>query len=377
MNDYFSHDDGTAKGGEVVERCGRLTFTLQDTNWNHSKQPSSERQQQKPEPLPLPPPLEQTEVIKVYLEKPSEKEKKQRQSVKMLTDEVSQIQEVRYCLKSLREQMAARHNNNNNNEFPTNGFKVNLASIQSVIINGNVVDPPLTREEENEEDECVRLREVTRRLYAKLQESEKRHQEEKDILQASIETWRQRAEEQAEQEQEAKAEAETRGQQVQELQKLLGAMEEESSALCDKMAAREAELKELKMQKEGGQKEQQRSEQLEKELAVLKEKLHHLDDMLKSQQRKVRHMIEQLQNSRTVIQERDRHIRDLEEKVAFLEAENREMHDQMDFLLGDQKPQQQTSLQSPQQTPHAYQSHQQVPAFHQSHRDQVLSRGPF
>lgn len=99
-----------------------------------------------------------------------------------------------------------------------------------------------------------------------------------------------------------------------------------------------------------------RAEQLEKEVAVLKEKIHHLDDMLKSQQRKVRHMIEQvrrtcrricranslslcsylhslhslfdrayaplqLQNSRMVIQERDRVIKELEEKVAFLEAE--------------------------------------------------------
>lgn len=33
--------------------------------------------------------------------------------------------------------------------------------------------------------------------------------------------------------------------------------------------------------------------------------------------------ITQLQNSRTVLQERDRAIRDLEEKVAFLEAEVR------------------------------------------------------
>lgn len=96
-----------------------------------------------------------------------------------------------------------------------------------------------------------------------------------------------------------------------------------------------------------------RAEQLEKEVAILREKIHHLDDMLKSQQRKVRHMIEQvrrtcarqtswspssylcrisdclpvcssrlqLQNSRMVIQERDRVILELEEKVAFLEAE--------------------------------------------------------
>ena len=37
-----------------------------------------------------------------------------------------------------------------------------------------------------------------------------------------------------------------------------------------------------------------RSEELEKELANLKGKIHQLDDMLKSQQRKVRHMIEQV-----------------------------------------------------------------------------------
>lgn len=37
-----------------------------------------------------------------------------------------------------------------------------------------------------------------------------------------------------------------------------------------------------------------RSAELEKEVAILKEKIHHLDDMLKSQQRKVRHMIEQV-----------------------------------------------------------------------------------
>lgn len=76
----------------------------------------------------------------------------------------------------------------------------------------------------------------------------------------------------------------------------------------------------------------------------------------------------QLQNSRTVIQERDRVIRDLEEKVAFLEAEvrkliklqlqyetkqkrihnlmfwtpyclqNREMHDHMEYFLAGQDP---------------------------------------
>lgn len=37
-----------------------------------------------------------------------------------------------------------------------------------------------------------------------------------------------------------------------------------------------------------------RCAELEKEVATLKQKIHQLDDMLKSQQRKVRHMIEQV-----------------------------------------------------------------------------------
>lgn len=41
-----------------------------------------------------------------------------------------------------------------------------------------------------------------------------------------------------------------------------------------------------------------RAANLEKEVAGLREKIHHLDDMLKSQQRKVRQMIEQVSRVR-------------------------------------------------------------------------------
>uniref|UniRef100_A0A674PAR2 Uncharacterized protein n=1 Tax=Takifugu rubripes TaxID=31033 RepID=A0A674PAR2_TAKRU len=178
----------------------------------------------------------------------------------MITDEGScSGPQVRYCLKSLREQMAARQNNNNKNCC----------------------------------DACVNL------FFP---------------LQAESELYGIRLAEQSERLQEAEKHSEERGQRVEELQRLLARMEVESSVLKEKMVADEAELLQLKA---GG------CAELEKEVAILKEKIHQLDDMLKSQQRKVRHMIEQLQNSRTIIQERDRVIRDLEEKVAFLEAEVR------------------------------------------------------
>ncbi|XP_036423042.1 tuftelin 1b isoform X1 [Colossoma macropomum] len=270
---------------------------------------------------------EKIEVIKVYLEGG----KQEQQSVEMLTDELSQIQEVRYCLKTLREQMAARHNSNNN-KFPANGIRVSVP-INKSPVSITSVDGPVS---ESQEQESVQLREVTKRLYAQLQEMEKRHQEEKETLQAENREFQRRLQEQTERVQCADSEVEGQRQRMEELQRLLGSLELENSALHDKMAASEAELQELRALKEA--EKEQKKEKLEKELAVQKEKLHHLDDMLKSQQRKVRHMIEQLQNSRTMIQERDRVICDLEEKVEFLEAENREMRDQVEFCLGNQTP---------------------------------------
>ncbi|KAB5517942.1 hypothetical protein PHYPO_G00173370 [Pangasianodon hypophthalmus] len=273
---------------------------------------------------------EKIEVIKVYLERGRQEQDKEQQSVTMLTDEVSQIQEVRYCLKTLREQMAAR--NNNNNKSPANGIRVNMPSSKSPVSNAGV-DAHVP---ESQEQECVRLREMTKRLYAQLQEVEQRHQEDIEALQAENRECLRRLEEQNQHLRQAQNEAEGRGQRIEELQTLLGNLKLENASLHDKMAAGEAELQDLRALKEG--EDEKRCKQLEKEQAVLKEKIHHLDDMLKSQQRKVRHMIEQLQNSRTMMEERNRLIGDLEEKVGFLEAENREMRDQIEFCLGDQTP---------------------------------------
>ncbi|KAM3597109.1 uncharacterized protein V6R79_026066 [Siganus canaliculatus] len=294
----------------------RLRFTqIRDRSGCTSEQLSSKESSiavvlpQKPveqkERLDLfPPTREKVEVIKVFLEA---RPQSAGESVRMLTDEVSQIQEVRYCLKTLREQMAARQNNNNN--------KV-----------------------EDNQDESARLREATKRLYAQMKEMEKRHEEERERLQAESNEYGFCLAEQSERLQKAEELTEEKGQQVEELQRLLESMEMENSVLKEKMAAGEVELQLLKAGREEGGEKEQRCIELEKEVAILKEKIHHLDDMLKSQQRKVRHMIEQLQNSRTVMQERDRVIRDLEEKVAFLEAENREMHDHMEYFLAGQDP---------------------------------------
>ncbi|KAM6994612.1 tuftelin 1a [Tautogolabrus adspersus] len=291
-------------------------------------QPAVDRTYLTPEPVKST--EEQVEVIKVYLEARNQEQLKHQQSLKMLSDEVSQIQEVRYCLKTLREQMAAK------SKPHTNGWKVGIPFKKSGS-SASKAGAKADGQELDDEAERAKLREVSKRMYAQLQEAEKKHQEEKERLQAEGSRLKEHL---SSQEQKLKSTEEAsmrKDLRIDELQRLLGGMEQESSTLREAIRNREEELRELHKIREEGQKGDLRAEQLEKEVAILKEKIHHLDDMLKSQQRKVRHMIEQLQNSRMVIQERDRVIRELEEKVAFLEAENREMHDQMDYFMGGQR----------------------------------------
>ncbi|XDV34036.1 hypothetical protein PO909_004254 [Leuciscus waleckii] len=254
----------------------------------------------------------------------------------MLTDEVPQVQEVRYCLKTLREQMAARQNNNNN-KIPSNGFKVDVLVSKANGSNGLLNGSHSKSQGQEEDKNCIALKEVTKHMYTRLQEMEKRHQEEKARLQAeNIEFQRQFLEDHYSHMQKAETKAEEQSKNVEEMQKRMGGLELENATLREKLAASEAELEKLrelkKMDSEDG------SEQLKKELATLKNKNHNLDDMLKSQQRKIRNMIEQVQNSRTVMEQRDRLIADLKERVSFLEAENREMHDRMEFYMGSQEP---------------------------------------
>ncbi|XP_029307404.1 tuftelin 1a [Cottoperca gobio] len=329
---------------EHGEGCRRLRLTLHDqrqaarsTEQHRDKpigrafalvQPANDRTSLNPEPVKFQ--EEQVEVIKVYLEARKQEQQKHQQSLQMLSDEVSQIQEVRYCLKTLREQMAAK------NKPLTNGWKVGLPFRRSAPSASNGAARAEAQEAE-EEAERAKLREVSKRLYAQLQEAEKKHQEDKERLQVEGINLRQRLSEEEEKLKITTEDSERKDKRIDDLQRLLGGMEHESATLREDISSREEELRELRKIREEGQKGDQRTEQLERELAILKEKIHHLDDMLKSQQRKVRHMIEQLQNSRMVIQERDRVIKELEEKVAFLEAENREMHDQMDYFLGGQR----------------------------------------
>lgn len=226
--------------------------------------------------------------------------------------------------------MAARQNNNNNTIVPVLVSKANGS-------NGFLNGSHSKSQDQDDDKNCIALKEVTKRMYTRLQEMEKRHQEEKERLQAEKIEYQQRfLEDYNSHMQKAETKAEEQSKNVEEMRKRMGGLELENVTLREKLSASEAELEKLRGLKKIDSED--RSEQLKKELATLKNKNHNLDDMLKSQQRKIRNMIEQVQNSRTVMEQRDRLIGDLKERVSFLEAENREMHDRMEFYMGSQVP---------------------------------------
>ncbi|XP_055214989.1 tuftelin isoform X3 [Gorilla gorilla gorilla] len=225
-----------------------------------------------------------------------------------------------------------------------NQLKSEVQYIQEVVLekpNGFSQSPTALYSSPPEVDTCINedvesLRKTVQDLLAKLQEAERQHQSDRVAFEVTLSRYQREAEQSNVALQREEDRVEQKEAEVGELQRRLLGMETEHQALLAKVREGEVALEELRSNNADCQAEREKAATLEKEVAGLREKIHHLDDMLKSQQRKVRQMIEQLQNSKAVIQSKDTTIQELKEKIAYLEAENLEMHDRMEHLIEKQ-----------------------------------------
>ncbi|XP_074794602.1 tuftelin isoform X3 [Natator depressus] len=247
------------------------------------------------------------EIIKVYLKARAEDKVKHEQNVSQLKSEVRYIQEVMF-------------ENQNGIWRYADGLHRNS----------------LEDQEDDSGEDIEKIRETAKRLFTKLQEAEKRHQSDKTAFEMTTSQYQKEIEQTSAALKKAEEGMMEKEVKLEEVQRLMSGMEKEHQSLLLKMKEGEAELEKLRSLQNDKLAEQDRSAKLEKEVATLREKIHHLDDMLKSQQRKVRQMIEQLQNSKTVIHAKDVIIQELKERVAYLEAENLEMHDRIEHLIEKQ-----------------------------------------
>ncbi|EPQ16662.1 Tuftelin [Myotis brandtii] len=276
------------------------------------------------------------EIIKVYLKGRSGDKMIHEKNINQLKSEVQYIQEARNCLQKLREDISSKLDrdpgeSHHRQEIQVvlerpNGFSQSPTTLYS--------SPPEVDTYMNEDVES--LRKTVRDLLAKLQEAEQQHQADRVAFEVTLSRYQREAEQSHVALQRAEDRAEQKEVEIRELQRRLLGMETEHQASLEKAREGEAALEELRSKNADCRAEQEKAANLEKEVAGLREKIHHLDDMLKSQQRKVRQMIEQLQNSKAVIQSKDTSIQELKEKMAYLEAENLEMHDRMEHLIEKQ-----------------------------------------
>ncbi|XP_057579259.1 tuftelin isoform X2 [Hippopotamus amphibius kiboko] len=276
------------------------------------------------------------EIIKVYLKGRSGDKMTHEKNINQLKSEVQYIQEARNCLQKLREDISSKLDRDP-------GDSPRQQEIQVVLEkpNGFSQGPPTPCSSPPEVDaytneDVESLRKTVQDLLVKLQEAERQHQSDRVDFEVTLNRYQREAEQCQVALQRAEDRVEQKEAEAGELQRRLLEMETEHRALLAKVREGEAALEELKSKNVDCRAEQEKAANLEKEVAGLREKIHHLDDMLKSQQRKVRQMIEQLQNSKDVIQSKDTTIQELKEKIAYLEAENLEMHDRMEHLIEKQ-----------------------------------------
>ncbi|XP_005414627.1 PREDICTED: tuftelin isoform X2 [Chinchilla lanigera] len=276
------------------------------------------------------------EIIKVYLKGRSGDKMIHEKSVNQLKSEVQYIQEARSCLQKLREDISSKLDRDPEDSVhqqelqvvleKPNGFSEGPLSLYS--------RPPEVETFIN--DDVESLRKTVQNLRAKLREAERQQQSDRAAFEVTLSHYQREAEQSNVALRREEDRAEQKEAEIGELQRRLLGMEMEHQALLAKVREGETALEELRGKDADCRAEQEKAAALEKEVAGLREKIHHLDDMLKSQQRKVRQMIEQLQNSKAVIQSKDATIQELKEKVAYLEAENLEMHDRMEHLIEKQ-----------------------------------------
>uniref|UniRef100_A0A7M4EY21 Myocardial zonula adherens protein n=1 Tax=Crocodylus porosus TaxID=8502 RepID=A0A7M4EY21_CROPO len=192
--------------------------------------------------------------------------------------------------------------------------------------------------ESSQEANADVMREMTRKLYSqyeqKLKQEEQKHKAEREILIAETNRLLKAIEEANKKMQITEISIQEKDQRIGELDRFIQRMEEERHQLQKQLEEQEIQIAGAKSETCSGR---ERSQHLEEVAANLRERIKHLDDMVHCQQKKVKHMVEEIEMLRKKVQEKELFIVQLLEKISFLECENKELQDKLDYLMETQQ----------------------------------------
>ncbi|XP_043101239.1 myocardial zonula adherens protein isoform X2 [Puntigrus tetrazona] len=179
--------------------------------------------------------------------------------------------------------------------------------------------------ETSQEAKTRALKELSAKLQKEyeeqLQEEQKKYREEIEALQAQLDDYMRRLEEAERNAQIAEAKIAERDQRIAEVDRLLNCMAQEKGDLIKKLCECEQRLRGLDETDHADTAVAKQSEQLKAEAAELKERIKHLNDMVFSQQRKVKAMIEEVETLRAKVAQKDMFIAELLDRIAIVECE--------------------------------------------------------
>ncbi|XP_052459190.1 myocardial zonula adherens protein-like isoform X1 [Carassius gibelio] len=195
--------------------------------------------------------------------------------------------------------------------------------------------------ETSQEAKTQALKELSAQLQREyeeqLQEQQRKYREEIEALQAQLDDYMRRLEEAERNAQIAEAKIAERDQRIAEVERLLNCMAQEKGDLIKKLCECEQRLHGMDQTDNADKAVAKQSEQLKVEAAELRERIKHLNDMVFSQQRKVKAMIEEVETLRAKVAQKDMFIAELLDRIALVECENNELGDKLKYFVSTQR----------------------------------------
>uniref|UniRef100_A0A672M456 Myocardial zonula adherens protein n=1 Tax=Sinocyclocheilus grahami TaxID=75366 RepID=A0A672M456_SINGR len=195
--------------------------------------------------------------------------------------------------------------------------------------------------ETSQEAKTQALKELSAQLQREyeeqLQEQQRKYREEIEALQAQLDDYMRRLEEAERNAQIAEAKIAERDQRITEVERLLNCMAQEKGDLIKKLCECEQRLHGLDQTDHADKAMAKQSEQLKEEAAELRERIKHLNDMVFSQQRKVKAMIEEVETLKAKVAQKDMFISELLDRIAIVECENNELGDKLKYFMSIQR----------------------------------------
>ncbi|XP_056608484.1 myocardial zonula adherens protein isoform X2 [Triplophysa dalaica] len=195
--------------------------------------------------------------------------------------------------------------------------------------------------ETSQEAKTQALKELSAKLQKEyeeqLQEQQKKYIEEIEALQAQLDDYMRRLEEAERNAKIAEAKIAERDQRIAEVERLLNCMAQEKGDLITKLCDCEQRLRGLDQIDHADIAVTKQSEQLKEEATELRERIKHLNDMVFSQQRKVKSMIEEVESLRDKVAQKDMVIAELMDRIAIVECENNELEDKLKYFMSVQR----------------------------------------